>query len=433
MRASFAAWATSCGRSLIDDGMKIAVWHNLPSGGAKRVLHSHVAGLVARGHHVEAWCPGSADGGYLPLRDLVEEHVLPLDGWSVGTPSNWAGRRQLLTRGASVIAAMERHSRRCAQEIARGGFDVVFANTCQQFASPFIGRYVPSPKLLYLQEPARILYEAMPELPWIAPVAAGWSPRRLARRAKGYLRLEMLRRNAREELTNARAFDTILVNSFFSRESVLRAYGLDTRVCYLGIDTGLFHPLPGVVRRRSVVGLAAFSRTKGIETAVEAVGCLPEPRPPLVWIANSSTPAYIDEMTALARARGVDLQIRLRLPDPEVVRLLNEAAVMLYTSRLEPFGLAPLEANACGTPVVAVAEGGVRETVRDGVNGLLLDRDPERIAAALGRLLDAPAEARAMGERAAAHVAAEWGVAQSVDRLEAELERCVRQHGGKTS
>ncbi len=416
--------------------MKIAVWHNLPSGGAKRVLHYHVAGLVARGHHVESWCPVSADGGYLPLGELVKEHVLPLDGWSVGAPSKWAGRRHWLTRGSGAVAAMERHSRRCAEEIARGDFDVVFANTCQQFASPFIGRHVASPKLLYLQEPARSLYEAMPELPWIAPPVDGsppWSPRRLARRAKGHFLLELLRRNAREELTNARAFDTILVNSFFSRESVLRAYGLDARVCYLGIDTGLFQPRPDAEHRRFVVGLAAFHRTKGIETAVEAVGCLPEPRPPLVWIANSSSAAYIDEMTALARARGVDLQIRLLLPDPEVVRLLNEAAVMLYTSRLEPFGLAPLEANACGTPVVAVAEGGVRETIRDGVNGLLVERDPERIAGALGRLLDDPALAREMGERAAAHVAAEWGVAQSVDRLEAELARCVRRHGGKTS
>jgi glycosyltransferase involved in cell wall biosynthesis len=46
---------------------------------------------------------------------------------------------------------------------------------------------------------------------------------------------------------------------------------------------------------------------------------------------------------------------------------------MLYTSRLEPFGLAPLEANACGTYVVAIAEGGIRESITNGKNGCLIN------------------------------------------------------------
>ena len=410
--------------------MKIAVWHNLPSGGGKRVLHAHVAGLVGRGHHVESWCPVSADQSYLPLDTLVKEHVRPLDGWHPGPPDFWKKKRDLLDRGAHRITAMIRHSRQCADEIARGGFDLVFANTCQAFASPFIGRYVASPKLLYLQEPARMLYEALPELPWLAPDNFGlpWHhPRRLRARLRDAVVLPALRRRAREEVVNARAFDTVLVNSQFSRESTLRAYGVDARVCYLGIDTETFRPLD-LERRRFVVALGSFQYTKGVDTAIEAVACLPLPRPPLVWIANAShAGGYVEQMTRLAREREVDLQLHLKLPDTEVVRLLNEAAVMLYTSRLEPFGLAPLEANACGTPVVAVAEGGVRETVRDGLHGSVVGRDPAQIAEALGRLLDDPAGARAIGCRAAEHIAQEWSVARSVDRLEAELERCVRR------
>src|SRR5438270_5425310 len=46
--------------------MKIAIWHNLPSGGAKRALHDQVVGLKARGHELEVWCPSSADPNYLP-------------------------------------------------------------------------------------------------------------------------------------------------------------------------------------------------------------------------------------------------------------------------------------------------------------------------------------------------------------------------------
>src|SRR5262245_54052410 len=60
--------------------VRIAVWHNLPNGGGKRQLYSHVQGLLRRGHHVEAWCPDSADRQYLPLAELVTEHVVRLDG-----------------------------------------------------------------------------------------------------------------------------------------------------------------------------------------------------------------------------------------------------------------------------------------------------------------------------------------------------------------
>ena len=62
---------------------------------------------------------------------------------------------------------------------------------------------------------------------------------------------------------------------------------------------------------------------------------------------------------------------------------------MIYMPHNEPFGFAPLEANACGTPVVALAEGGVKETVVTGVNGTLVsDEDPRTVAAAIanGRL-----------------------------------------------
>ena len=59
--------------------MRIAIWHNLPSGGGKRGLYDHVDYLVATGHYVESWCPPSADQSFLPLRHLITEHVLPVN------------------------------------------------------------------------------------------------------------------------------------------------------------------------------------------------------------------------------------------------------------------------------------------------------------------------------------------------------------------
>jgi len=57
----------------------------------------------------------------------------------------------------------------------------------------------------------------------------------------------------------------------------------------------------------------------------------------------------------------------------------------LYAPRLEPVRYAPLEANACELPVVGVAEGGLRETIVDGVNGLLVD-PPVALAEGIERI-----------------------------------------------
>ena len=108
----------------------------------------------------------------------------------------------------------------------------------------------------------------------------------------------------------------------------------------------------------------------------------------------------------------------MALSDADIVTLLNKASLLLYTSRLEPFGFAPLEANACGLPVVGIAEGGIRETIRDGVNGFLVDPEVECIARAAGELLQNSLLARQMGERGVIHVRQNWNVESSVDRLE---------------
>jgi glycosyltransferase involved in cell wall biosynthesis len=223
----------------------------------------------------------------------------------------------------------------------------------------------------------------------------------------------------REELDSVSAFDLILVNSAFSRETMLRSYGLESRVCYLGIDPNFFRPGPNG-RKPYVVGLGGFQPHKGIATAIAALGSIPaEERPPLVWIGNVLDASYRSEMIELAELLGVVLETHQLVSDAELVRLVGEASLMIYTSHLEPFGLAPLEANACGTPVVAVAEGGVRETVQHELNGLLVpDRDPKALGAAVLKLLRNPAMARSMGERGRKLVSEAWTWEAAVSRLE---------------
>ncbi len=408
--------------------MRIAVWHNLPSGGGKRALYDHLRGLVARGHHVEVWCPPSADTTFLPLSEFLAEHVVPLSWPSAAVRTGLRGLIAEYRDIPSRIRLMDQHCTRCAEQMSAGSFDLLFANSCRFFRVPSIARHLNLPAVLYLQEPYRWLYEAMPRLPWVAlppPNGHRYAPSYWKRALRDLLKIQALRVQVREELDNATAFGTILVNSLFSRESVQRAYGLNATVCYLGVDTDQFvsHGQP---RQDFVVGVGAFVPEKDIPLAIEAVACVPEPRPPLVWIGNVGSDAYIDALCRLAAARRVAFEPRRLIDDSALIDLLSRARLLLYAPHLEPFGYAPLEASACGLPVVGVAEGGVRETVVDGVNGLLVERAPAALAEAIQRIRSDHGYADRLGQNGRQLVLERWTLGQAIDRLETRLAEAIQ-------
>jgi glycosyltransferase involved in cell wall biosynthesis len=246
------------------------------------------------------------------------------------------------------------------------------------------------------------------------------------------IRTQQLRILARDERFNASAFDLILVNSYFSREALLRVYGLDSRVCYLGVDTKVFvnHRYP---RGNFVVSVGALGPHKNVQLIIKAVSKIADPRPRLVWIANTGVEDYYGKMRTLAESRDVTFEARFNVSDTELVDTLNRATAMVYAPRLEPFGLAPLEANACGLPVVAVAEGGVRESIIDGVNGLLVQHQPEAIAHAVQRLVQDKNLTAQLSENGSKIVEEKWSVNAAVERLERQLTQAATSEASSNS
>jgi glycosyltransferase involved in cell wall biosynthesis len=406
--------------------MRIAVWHNLPSGGGKRALYDHVRGLVARGHTVEAWCPPSADQTYLPLSELVSEHVVPLNlrSYSKSELSFLRKLHPLHWNAWARIRAADRHCKECARQIDAQSFDVLFAACCMFFQTPAIARFVRIPSVMYLQEPNRHFYESLPELPWLA---TSWTAKDLAsiqfwREAMfRRVRFSRIRVLGREERKNAHSFDEILVNSFFSRESVLRAFGVDSRVCYLGVDTEKFVD-QNKRREPFAVCVGALVPSKNLEFVIESLGRVSSSlRPKLILIANAIDSQYQQRVRKLADQIGVVFELRHRVRDEELIDILNRARIMLYAPRLEPFGYAPVEASACGLPVIAVAEGGVRETIQDGVNGILVEHEPQRMADAIERLMQDDLLHKRLSQRAPELVESRWSLQSSIDRLEKRL------------
>jgi D-inositol-3-phosphate glycosyltransferase len=126
-----------------------------------------------------------------------------------------------------------------------------------------------------------------------------------------------------------------------------------------------------------------------------------------------------DGLRELAAALGISGMVRLEppCPQPELAEWYRAATVVMVPSRSESFGLVAVEAQACGTPVVGAAVGGLRTAVADGVSGVLVDSwDPDSYARVLADLVARPAALARLSRGAREH-ASRFGWNVTVDQL----------------
>ena len=142
---------------------------------------------------------------------------------------------------------------------------------------------------------------------------------------------------------------------------------------------------------------------KGFDTVIRALAAVPDAE--LVVVGGPAAGDLADDPEAvrlrrLAERLGVADRVRLvgAVPRPDMPALLRSADLVVCAPWYEPFGLVPLEAMACGVPVVATAVGGFLDTVVDGVTGILVPpQRPDRLAAAIRKLLAEPFWREAFG------------------------------------
>ena len=166
-----------------------------------------------------------------------------------------------------------------------------------------------------------------------------------------------------------------------------------------GVDVDQFSPDgPAAERgdRPRVLCIGRLVPRKGFDTVLRALVGVPEAEliiaggPAADELAGDPEAA---RLTRLAERFGVADRVRLvgAVARPDMPALLRSADLVVCTPWYEPFGIVPLEAMACGVPVVASAVGGFLDTVVDGATGTLVPpRRPDRLAAAMRRLLAEP-------------------------------------------
>jgi D-inositol-3-phosphate glycosyltransferase len=201
-----------------------------------------------------------------------------------------------------------------------------------------------------------------------------------------------------------------------------------------GVDLGLF-TADGEAEPRGrthrIVTLGRLVPRKGIDLAVRALRLLKDQGiddVELLVVGGAAGAAGLaadpeaQRLRGLARELGVEDQLVLRgqLAQAHIPPVLRSADVVICAPWYEPFGIVPLEAMACGVPVVAASVGGLIDTVVDRKTGLHVPpRDPQAVADAVAELLANPQLRRELGQAGQQRVATRY----SWDRVAADTEK----------
>src|SRR5213080_4782683 len=361
--------------------------------------------------------------------------VPPLD------PSAWAG-------------ALERvlGDREFAQRIARAGRDRVR----REFT---LERTAERTEAVYREALARRTEPAFAWCDEVKPAGypAAWLHARrgipfgvLAHGADLLLLQAKVRRSRFKRWTARRIFEgcaVVVANSRWTAglaRDVLESLGCpalaaDVRVVHLGTTPSHFRPGidPLAVRRKHgleggpwLLTVARLDFHKGIDTVIRALPAIRAAVPGARY-AVAGVGSRRDTLDALVAELGLGDAVRLLgfVPDGELPALYNAADLFVLASRrhdllVEGFGIACVEASACGLPVIGSRSGGIPEAIREGETGLLVEPDdPAAVTAAAVRVLEDEALRRRLGAagRAAVESYYNW------DRVTADLVRIDRE------
>lgn len=233
------------------------------------------------------------------------------------------------------------------------------------------------------------------------------------------------------------AADRLVANADDEAEQLRVLYGADpAKVVTInpGVDLDRFSPGDRIAARRRlglpadaeiIVFVGRIQPLKAPDVLVRAVADLLAREPHrrerlmLAIVGGPSGSGSANWLRDLAAQLGVGDVVRFvpPVPHPELVQWYRAASLVAVPSYNESFGLVAVEAQACGTPVVAAATGGLRTAVRHDQTGLLLDtHDPEVWATSLGELLADPVRRERFGAAGVRRTAA-LGWSAMTDRV----------------
>ena len=250
---------------------------------------------------------------------------------------------------------------------------------------------------------------------WGVPHATTFHTLARSKTLAGVGEREPVRRHRMESRIAAEA-DAVIVSAPYERDLLARHFDVPperVRVVPCGVDTTLFRPM-GRAHARALLGLdglpvalfvGRLDPVKGADILLEAVAGMASPENTQVLVVGGDA----EREPEAARLHGLSQELGLgdrarfegTIPHEDLPLYYSAADVLVMPSYVESFGLAALEAMACGTPVVATRVGGLASLVKDGGSGYLVPwHCPEPFTHRLEMLLSHPGLRDSMGEAA---------------------------------
>jgi glycosyltransferase involved in cell wall biosynthesis len=402
--------------------MRIALYHNLHSGGAKRMVVEHLSRLSSW-HEVTLFSLNTADNKFADRGTLagITTNIQNYKALLPMLPSPFGRINPVI--GLINIAHLNQLALKTAKLIDDQHFDVVLIHPCYITQAPLVLNWLQTPTLYYCHELPRRLYEQPIPRPYInsnllRQFANKIDPLIPINRSK----LRLL------DLKNASRATQLITNSNFTCNNILRVYNRMADICYPGVDTAAFQPI-SCKRESFVLSVGALTPSKGFDFLIKSIGTITaHKRPHLNLISNYQEQEERDYLQNLAYLEGVELKIHLNVSEIELQHWYARAGCVAYAPVQEPFGLVVLEAMAATTPVVGVKEGGITESIVHGENGLLVGREPKAFGQAIQELLDKPDYAKKLGSHGRISVLENWTWEKHMEQLEMFLQQIAKKN-----
>jgi glycosyltransferase involved in cell wall biosynthesis len=371
--------------------LKIAVFHNLSPGGAMNILQNHVAFLIENGHHVDLVVLDTVATESSLLKSIVNNYyefpvkrsvfqslvknIINLLPINIKLDDN--------SRFSISFNQIKKAQKKIAEFINNDEYDIFLSEQDGFFSfSPVLLKYIKKPTIYYCQQPMtneKIINDLIIDL--------NFSRNPFFNKILEKLYPHMKNKWARLDVEYAQYANNILANSFYAHEKILSVYGKNSQVSYLGIDDNIFFPR-NFEREDYILSAGAITPEKGYDFLIKSIGFINHKiRPKIYIVGYSASKEWLNYLKLLAEEYDVNLKIFEGISNDKLAEMYNKAKIFCFTNFLSTFGLVSLEAMACGTPVVAVKEGGIREVINHGEDGFLVPRDEEEFAKAITNLL----------------------------------------------
>lgn len=354
--------------------MKIAIFHELNFGGARRTVDEFVKKLNKIFDVDLYYIDEKKEKGL--KKNYKNVFYYPFH------PKFWRGRSWKIRLYKDTIELFKLYNlhKQIAYDIRTKNYDYIYVHPSKFTQAPFILRFLKNKCIYYCQEPLRIIYDD------------NLSNISFVRFHKKLYEFVIRKIRKKIDLKNIKSASQILVNSKFSKEFVEKSYDISANVCYLGVDVSVFRPL-NIDKYYDVLFIG--NKDSSYKLLIDAIKFFKQKI----------------KIKTIFREKGQSIT------DKELVIAYNKSKVLVALNRNEPFGLIPLEAMACGTPVIAAGEGGYNESIIDNKTGFLISRNPKELYDKINKIINNKKLRQEMGKNARENIMKNWTWDKSVERF----------------